>query len=532
MPATAASTRGVVAAPHAAAAETGREILAEGGNAYEAMVAMAATIAVVYPHMNSIGGDGFWLVRDPSGEVRYIEACCVAGSRATIPFYRDRGHDVIPARGPLSALTAPAAVDGWRLALELARAAGGRLPAQVLMSEAVRHAREGFVVSPCQGRTVPKAFDEAVRAPGFAETFMRDGKMLAADEALVQPRLADTLEQLGRAGFRDFFEGDVAREIAADLDRIGAPVTREDLANRRARLRPPLQVRLKDATVYNAQPPTQGLVSLMILGILERLPALNSDEDAAFVHAVVEATKRAFRVRERMCVDFDLVPSDPDDLLTRTVLEQEAAAIDIGRAAAYPAHEFEDGDTVWMGAIDGEGRAVSYIQSIYWEYGSACVLPATGVLMQNRGAAFSLDPNRPNALAPGRQPFHTLNPPLAAFDDGRVMVYGTMGGEGQPQTQAITFVRHVWLGKSIEETLRAPRFRLGRSWGEHDDTLKYEPRFDPSEIDQLERRGHEVAAFDDEFSDEAGHAGMIVRDAAGRIEGGHDPRADGGAAGV
>ena len=528
---TASSPRGVVAAPHSAAVEAGRAILADGGNAYEAMVAMAAAIAVVYPHMNAVGGDGFWLVREPSGEVRYVEACSVAGSRATIGWYRDRGHDAIPARGPLAALTAPAAIDGWRLALELSRAAGGRIPADVLLSDAARLAREGFSVSACQGRTIPKLADDCYRAPGFAETFMKDGKLLAAGETLRQPRLADTLDHIGRAGLRDFFEGDVGREIASDLDRIGAPVTREDVAGAKARLRRPLEVRLKGATVFNSQPPTQGLVSLMILGVLERI-GLVHDEDAAFVHACVEATKRAFRVRERMCVDFDRMPQDPADFLTPQALDREAAAVDFERAAPYPPGPDGDGDTIWMGAIDGEGRAVSYIQSIYWEYGSGCVLPATGVLMQNRGSAFSLNPSHPNALAPGRQPFHTLNPALAVFDDGRTMVYGAMGGEGQPQSQAQIFARHVWLGLPIEEALARPRFRLGRSWGENDTSLRYEPRFAGEEIDRLARMGHRVAPWAEAFDDEAGHAGMIVRRADGGIEGGHDPRADGGAAGA
>ena len=519
-----------VAAPHGLAAASGRNVLAMGGNALEAMVAMAATIAVVYPHMNAIGGDGFWLVREPWGEVRYIEACSVAGSRATIAFYRDRGHEVIPARGPLAALTAPAAIDGWRLAYDLSRERGGRLPLTALLYDAIRHAREGFVVSPCQGRTIPKEFSAIVEAPGFAETFMRAGKMLAAGETLVQPRLADTLDQISRAGLRDFFDGDVGREIAADLDRIGAPVTREDISSRRARLRPPLEVRLKDASVYNSQPPTQGLVSLMILGIAERL-GLREDESPDFVHLMAEATKRAFRVRGKMCVDFDRMPEDPAEFLAPAALDREAAAIDRSRAAPYPPIAGE-GDTIWMGAIDGEGRAVSYIQSIYWEYGSGCVLPATGVLMQNRGAAFSLDEADPNALAPGRQPFHTLNPALAVFDDGRTMVYGTMGGEGQPQTQAQVFARHAWLGLGVEETLARPRFRLGRSWGENDTSLKLEPRFGDEVMDRLDRMGHRVGSFEHDFDDEAGHAGIVIRHPDGRIEGAHDPRADGGAAGV
>jgi gamma-glutamyltranspeptidase len=530
MPLTAASRRGVVAAPHAAAAETGRAILAEGGNAVEAMIGMAATIAVVYPHMNAIGGDGFWLVREPGGQVRSIEGCSAAAAAATIAFYRGHGHDVIPARGPLAALTAPGAIDGWRLAGELAAGSGGRLPRDVLLGEAIRLARGGFAVSASQGRTGPKEYEACIAAPGFAQAYMRDGEMLAAGETLVQTRLADTLDHLSRAGFRDFYEGDVARSMAADLERIGSPLARGDLKALRARFADPLRVRIKGGTIYNTRPPTQGLASLVILGVLERL-APRTDEDAAFVHGVVEATKRAFAIRDRVCGDNAPADLDLDAFLTPKRLDAEAAAIDLKRAAPFPAPA-GDGDTVWMGAIDGEGRAVSYIQSIYWEYGSGCVLPETGVLIQNRGASFALDPKSVNALAPGRRPFHTLNPPLAVMDDGRVVAYGTMGGDGQPQTQAMVFARHVWLKRPIEEALAAPRFRLGRSWGETETGVRYEPRFDGEVIDRLAGMGHEIAPWPDEFDDEGGHAGLIVRDASGAIEGGHDPRSDGGAAGA
>ncbi|HEY0291219.1 MAG TPA: gamma-glutamyltransferase [Hansschlegelia sp.] len=526
---TAVSNRGVVAAPHSAAAETGRSILREGGNAYEAMVGMAATIAVVYPHMNGIGGDGFWLVREPNGKVRYLEACCRAGSRATIALYRDRGYDVIPARGALAALAVPGALNGWRTALELSAEAGGRLPLDLLLGDAIRAAREGFSVSACQARTVPKLWDDILAAPGFAETYLNDGKLFAAGETLKQAKLADTLEHLARVGVGDFYTGDIARELAADLDRIGAPVSREDFAAHRARLLQPLKMPIRGGTIYNSQPPTQGLASLIILGVMERL-GVTDDRDAPYVHAVVEATKRAFGVRGRMCVDYDTLMADPQSYLTPERLDREAGGVDPRRAAAFPAPKVDEGDTVWMGAVDKDGRAISYIQSVYWEYGSGCVLPSTGVLMQNRGSAFSLHDGDDNPLAPGRQPFHTLNPPLAGMDDGRVIVYGTMGGEGQPQTQAMIFSRHVWLGMPIDEAIAAPRVRLGRSWGEDDASLRYEPRFDSATIDRLASMGHELSALDEPFSDEVGHAGMIVRDASGRIEGAHDPRADGGAA--
>ena len=240
---TAGHRRGVVAAPHAAAVEAGRAILAEGGNAIEAMVAMAATIAVVYPHMNQIGGDGFWLVREPSGRVRALMAAGVAGSRARPELYREAGHDAIPARGPLAALTVPGAVAGWMLALEAARAFGGKLPLAELLGPAIRHAREGFAISRSQAACT--ALPGLQRAPGFAETFLVDGKPPARGNRFQQPALAATLEQLAHTGLDDFYRGDVGREIAADLDRIGSPVTRADLEGCRATVAEPLSVELQ-----------------------------------------------------------------------------------------------------------------------------------------------------------------------------------------------------------------------------------------------------------------------------------------------
>ena len=181
-----------------------------------------------------------------------------------------------------------------------------------------------------------------------------------------------------------------------------------------------------------------------------------------------------------------------------------------------------------MGAVDKDGLAVSYIQSVYWEYGSGCVLPRTGVLMQNRGLSFSLDPKALNPLQPGRRPFHTLNPALATFADGRVMPYGTMGGDGQPQTQAQVFSRYMF-GMGLAEAIDAPRFALGRTWGAASSLLALESRFDPSLVRALERAGHEVA---DGYADTFGHAGGLIRHARGHVEAAHDPRSDGGASGL
>ena len=389
-----------VAAPHALAAEAGRDVLAQGGNAIEAMVAMAAAIAVVYPHMNAIGGDGFWLIRDPKGKVRAIEACGFAGEGATIERYRKLGYDAIPTRGPNAALTVPGTIGGWALALELSAALGGRLPLEGACWSARKNSRARASRFRLRRRASIRSSDPAlVAAPGFAATYFLDGKPAPAGAIRKQTRLADTLAQLAHAGLDDFYRGDVAREIAGDLERIGSPVTRADLKAYRAAWREPLSVRLKNATIYNTPAPTQGIASLILLGLYERLGARDV-EGFEHAHALIEGFKRAQAVRDRVCVDYAIATDDFSHLTSPAFLESEAAEIDMRRAAPWPLPA-DKGDTVWMGAIDAEGVAVSFIQSVYWEFGSGCVLDRTGVLMQNRGVAFSLDAERAQGAAAG-----------------------------------------------------------------------------------------------------------------------------------
>ncbi len=538
---TAGHRHGVVCAPHAAAVEDGRAILAEGGNAIEAMIAMAASIAAVYPHMNHVGGDGFWLIREPSGRVRAIMSAGRAGSKATRQFYRDTGHHEIPARGPLAALTVPGAVAGWMLAVEAAKAqtgkgagkgkgSGARLPLHVLLEAAIKHAREGYTVTRSQAQLTVEKYTELETAPGFMQAFLADGKAPEAGSRLKQPAFAAMLDQLAQAGLDDFYRGDVGREIASDLERIGSPVTRTDLEKYEARIAEPLSVKIGAGTLYNTPPPTQGLASLMILALFDRL-RVNKAESFEHIHGLIEATKRAFIVRDHFVTDPDQIDGNLTRFLDAKFLDSEAGKINVKKAARWPARDAK-GDTVWMGAADASGLVVSYIQSLYWEFGSGCVLPKTGVLMQNRGSSFSLDPKAVNALEPGRRPFHTLNPALAALKDGRVMAYGTMGGDGQPQSQAAVFTRHITFGQPLEQALDAPRWLLGRTWGSSHTNLRVEGRLDEKLIDQLMSAGHDIAVLDQGYSDTMGHAGAVILHPDGTLEGGHDPRADGGAAGV
>lgn len=516
------------AAPHRLASEAGRAILAEGGNAIEAMVAMAATIAVVYPHMNAIGGDGFWLVHEPGGKIHAIEACGPAGSLATIERYREKGYDKIPPRGPDAAVNVAGAIGGWQVALALAAQLGGRMPLKDLLADGITHCREGYPVSESELRYWPKELDALKAAPGF-DFFYPDGERPKAGARRKPEALGAMFEQLVAAGLDDFYRGDVGREIAADLAAIDAPITRDDMAAYKARTVQPLAMRLKDVTLYNFPPPTQGLASLATLGMFERLNVARA-ESFEHHHALVEASKRALVMRDRHVTDPDHMKIDVASLLTDAALAREAAAIDMKRAASWPL-KTGDGDTIWMGAIDGSGLAVSYIQSLYWEYGSGCLLPKTGVHWQNRGVSFSLDKGAVNPLTPGRKPFHTLNPAFARFDDGRIMSYGAMGGDGQPQFQAQIFSRYRF-GQNVATAVDAPRWLFGKTWGAGSMSLKMESRFDPMLLARLTAAGHPVEEYSEAYADQFGHAGMLVKHPRGQVEATHDPRSDGDARGV
>jgi oxamate amidohydrolase len=520
--------RGVVCAPHSAAVEAGRGALAEGGNALEAMVAMAAAIAAVYPHMNHLGGDGFWLIREPSGRVRAIMAAGPAGQMAKPELYRD--CETIPTRGPLAALTVPGAIAGWMLALDAAKAHGGKLPLAVLLAPAIAQARDGYAVTRSQARLTQEHIADLKDVPGFAATFLVDGKPPAVGDKLKQNALAATLSHLAYAGLDDFYRGDVGREIAADLERIHSPVTRLDLERYKATLAEPLRVALPTGTLYNTDAPTQGVVSLMIVALFARL-GVSEAEGFDYIHGLVEAAKRALRVRERVVTDPNYLAHSLDRVLDDRYIAGEAMKIDRSKAARWPLAA-GSGDTIWMGAADASGLVVSYIQSLYWEFGSGCVLPATGVLMQNRGASFSLDAGALNYLRPGRLPFHTLNPALAVLNDGRIMAYGCMGGDGQPQTQSALFTRYVDFREPRLGAIDRPRWVLGRTWGAARTALRLEPRFDGNLFDRLAAAGHDVDVLSEPYSDVMGHAGAVVLHPDGSCEGAHDPRADGGAAGV
>jgi gamma-glutamyltranspeptidase/glutathione hydrolase len=518
-------------APHSLASESACAVLREGGNAIEAMIAAAATISVVYPHMNGIGGDSFWLIHEPGKPVTTIDACGQAAQMATREWYAGHSVSTIPFRGPLAANTVAGTVGGWGLAQQMSGARfGGRLPLSRLLADAIHHARHGHPVTHSYTATTRAKLAEVRDQPGFAERFLQGGDVPQPGTLMVQSSIGATLERIAAAGTGDFYTGELASSITADLKALGSPVAAADLAAYAATERPPVHIAHSRGTLYNMAPPTQGMVALAILGIADRL-GLDSvePESAAYLHRMVEATKQAFFMRDRYVTDPRYMTVEPQSLLTAAEMDKRAARVDLARALPWPAPQ-PPSDTVWMGVIDGEGRAVSFIQSIYHEFGSGLVLNGTGINWQNRGASFSLDPKALNTLEPGRKPFHTLNPALAHLNDGRVMIYGTMGGEGQPQTQAAVFTRHVVYGQDLQASISAPRWLLGRTWGQATQSLKVESRFDTATVDALRALGHVVEVYG-AYDETMGHAGAIVRSPDGVLHGASDPRSDGAAIG-
>lgn len=524
-------TRGMVTAPNSLASQSALAVLRDGGNAVEAMIAAAATIAVAYPHMNSIGGDGFWLISRPGHAPVGLDACGAAAAAASIEAYRAQGLERIPFRGGMAANTVAGTISGWDAAYAWSRAElRGRLPVARLLEDAIFYARDGVPVTHSLSNCIATKQGEMAGLPAFAQTFLPDGAVPAVGSRFRQPRLAATLEQLARKGLDDFYQGDLARSLARDLAEAGSPVTLADLQAHKAAWKTPLALVHSMGTVYNMPPPTQGLVSLLILGQLDRL--LSADMDplgAPFVHACVEATKQAFVIRDRDITDPAYMTVDPQACLDPARLDEMAGHIRPGLASAWGGGQ-GPGDTIWMGVIDGDGVAVSFIQSIYHEFGSGLVLKDSGVQWQNRGCSFSLDPGARNPLTPGRKPFHTLNPALARLSDGRVMVYGNMGGDGQPQSQAAVFNRITRFGMNPQAAIAAPRWLLGRTWGNSSETLKLESRFPQATLDTLRGLGHPVEVVGP-YDEVMGHAGAIVLHPDGVYEGGNDPRSDGAALG-
>ncbi|CAH0407181.1 unnamed protein product [Chilo suppressalis] len=519
--------RGMVVTPHHLATQSALNVLKEGGTAIDAAVAAAATLAVVYPHMNSIGGDGFWLIIPPNAEPFVIEACGAAGRLAKKDFYKDYAE--IPQRGPKSAATVAGTVGGWHEALHYVTESGYRnFSRSKLLADAIYYAEHGFPISTSLAIFLKDFYETESPSNEFLEIFAPNGEILKVGDKLYQHKLAKTLKTLAEEGFNSFYDGKLAEQIAEDMEILGMPITLEDLNTYAAVRKEPLRLQHSFGEILNVPPPTQGVVSLGILGILDQL-RIKGDHEGTFIHAAVEATKQGFLLRDEHITDPLYMEVDANFLLSPENIIRMAKNVDAHQSATITKCK-GPGDTVWLGVMDNKGYSVSFIQSVYHDFGSGVILPRSGILWHNRGVAFSLKKDHILSLKPGKKPFHTLNPAAAVLNDGRVMIYGTRGGDGQPQTQAAVFHRYVVQDLNLQKAVSAPRWLYGETLTKGVDTLKLEDRFDKNTVEYLKERGHKVEILE-QFSEKMGQAGALVRHTNAVMEGAFDPRGDGSAAG-
>ncbi len=507
------SGRAMITTPHWLASEAGAKVLRRGGNALEALVAAGAALSVVYPHFCGLGGDAVWMVSDSHGEAK----CFLGIGQAANAMPTGE----IPLRGPGSTLTTACLLDSWDAVLahsERDWAGKERLPS--LLDDAIALAENGFEVSRSQGFWHRFRHAELENWPGFTSLFRQAGLQR-------QPGLARTLKTIARRGARDFYEGELSRQITAGLEKIGSPITAADLALTRTEAVAPLRQSYRHMTLLAPPPPTQGVTTLEIMGVLSHLPMADFPADSAtYYHHLVEAVKQAFLDRHgiadpRFGDDVSAALLDPAHLSIR------ASSINAARALPWP-QPYHHGDTALLAAVDAEGRCASLLQSIYFDWGSGMSIGDTGILWQNRGAAFSTVSSSPNFIRPGKRPFYTLNPGLALREGKPALLYGTQGADGQPQTLSLLLSLLIDHGLSPAAALARPRFLLGRTFSDSRDSLKIEENIGAQTVDALASLGHDVSTID-AFSPLGGQAGIIFFGEDGTIAGAHDPRSDGGA---
>ena len=523
----ATSSKGMVTSPHELATNAGLDVLKSGGNAFEAAIAIASCLNVTYPHFSGFGGDAFMIISDRNGKVRTLSG--IGQAPAVLPNY----SGAIPVRGPQSMLTTAANVDTLGKAFDISRneLVGTKSWAE-LLKPAIGFARNGFPVSASERFWMDFRQKEMNDLPGVAQNFMVDGKVPEVGQLFKQPQLADTLEMLAVRGYRDFYEGKLAQRIAQGLKNAGSPLTAADLAATQARIEPPLRVAYRDGVLLANQPPTQGITTLEIMGILDRFDLKKIPEGSAdYYHLMVEAVKRAFIDRNNYVADPEFVNVPSAKLLSKMNLDQRAGSIQMEYALAWP-HVFKTGDTVYIGATDAQGNSVSMLQTVYFDWGSGVMAGDTGILWHNRGASFSLKPEHPNVLQAGKRPFHTLNPGMYLKNDKPHILYGTQGADGQPQTLTTILTRMIDYGMDPLTALSRPRFLLGKTFSDSRDSLKLEKDAGEQVFQELARRGHEMSVIPAQ-SPLSGHPGAIMIDQkTGAFSGAHDPRSDGRALGV
>jgi gamma-glutamyltranspeptidase/glutathione hydrolase len=520
--------RGVVATSQPLAAEAGIQLLREGGNAFDAAVATAAALNVVEPTSTGLGGDVFALYRTADGEVGAMRACGGAPADATIENVRaavaeEEGVASEDAEMPdtgAHAVTVPGTARGWEATSE----EFGELTLADALGPAIRYATEGYPVS----EIIADAWthgEELFQTDNARDAFLFDGEAPDVGQTVTLPKLGATMERIADEGADVVYEGEIAEQIAAEVQSQGGFMTVEDLADFEVEYPDPVSTTYNGVEVYELPPNNQGLIALEALNIAEAVGAGEYDLDSPErVHYFGEAMKLAFHDGHRYITDPEYEEIPP--LASKEWAERRAA--EIGPEAnddvsfGVPDANAEDADTVLLTVADDEGNVVSYINSRFAGFGSGLVAGDTGIALQNRGSSFSLDPDHPNRIEPGKRPFHTLIPGLIRFDEDDWAAFGVMGGYMQPQGHVQVVSNVVDHGMSLQAALDYPRWRY-----REDGSLAIEERTSDSLGTKLTRRGHDVRLL---YPSLFGGA-QIARNDGGTLSAATEPRKDGNAQG-
>ncbi len=481
--------------------------------------------------MCGIGGDAFWLIYDTSKkDLAFLNASGRSPYGATLEYFQKAGMPSIPQRGLLSA-TVPGAVDGWFEA----HSRYGKLPMISNLETAIKYAKEGYPVSHILSFKIQEASADLSQFPRSKALFLPDGKVPRPGELLTNLGLARSLEKIAIDGRDGFYRGKISKDIVKFSKENGGLFSEKDFAEHKSTWGKPVSTTYRGYTVYETAPNSQGMAALMILNLLEGYDLASCGYHSPdHLHLLIEAKKIAFADRNRYISDPEKVSIPIAELLSkeyaakrRTLIHPEKAL----EAAAVAPGSFGR-DTIFLCVVDEAGNAVSLIQSLYFSFGSAVVAGDTGILLQNRGTYFSLNPAHANCLQPHKRTFHTLMASVSFRGDQLFMVFGTSGADGQPQTHIQVMTSVFDFGLDIQSAIEAPRWLSGRYLVDQPEGfLTMEGRFSHQVVEELRRRGHQLNVTDSWAQIMGCAHGIIVDPENGLRMGGSDPRSDGAAIG-
>lgn len=443
----------MAATSHPLATQAALEVLRSGGSAADAAVTAVAVLCVVEPHMTGIGGDCFCLLAAPDKPVWGYNGCGRAAAAATTDALLAQGETCIAAQS-IHAVTVPGAVEAWGAILE----AHGRFTLERALQPAIRYAELGFPVAPRVGCDWALNVARISGDAGASAYYLPHGQAPAIGEIVRLPALARTLRAIAQQGPRAFYEGPIAQDMVATLAARGAFMTQEDFASHRGDVVTPISTRYRDSDVVEIPPNGQGIAALVLLNILENFDLKQNDPlSAERFHIQLEAARMAYAVRDAHVADADAMRVSAGALLDKAFARQLAAHIDPAKRSALPSAPAPGCDTVYLTVVDRDRNACSLINSLYMGFGVGIATEKTGILFNNRGACFWLDPGHPNTIGPRKRPMHTIIPALQMRDDRCEMAFGVMGGDYQPMGQAQVIVNVQDYGMDIQSALDAPR---------------------------------------------------------------------------